>query len=233
MKVYRDIDQGTKEWHQLRWGQVGGTRSAGLFIDSDTLMLDLVAERTEQWEDDGGFQSYDMIRGQELEPVAIKEIESTLGINLPPAGWISSDIEGFGVSPDGLSDCETIACEVKCLSRKEHVKLCLDGDIPKKYIHQCLHYFSVNPNLKRLIFCAFRPESEIRPMFIKELYRDSIIDLGQTEKTKVKEDCGLGLKEYVATVPVLKTVDEWVKISRDAMKVMNVKVEHTIDQLKF
>jgi predicted phage-related endonuclease len=233
MQIHKDIDQGTKEWFMIKWGKVGGTRSKGLFVPTDTLMLELVSERTEDWVDDGGFQSDAMLRGHELEPVAVREVEEFAGVKFTSVGWIDSDIPNYGISPDAISECEKIACEVKCLGGKKHIETVIGDVIPKDYIHQCVHYFAVNPKLEKLYFCAFRPESNVRPVFIKELTRDSVVDLGLTEKGKVTEDRGKGMKEYVATLPVIKTINEWVEISRENMKEVNLQVDNIIDGLKF
>ena len=47
MVVYKEIEQRTESWHEFRWGKVGGTRAKGLFVKSDTLMLDVLSEITE------------------------------------------------------------------------------------------------------------------------------------------------------------------------------------------
>ena len=76
MKVYFDVEQGSLDWHLLRHGKIGGTASSGLFVKSDTLFYDLLAEKTERFDTDlieEGFQSDAMMRGTELEPEARKQ----------------------------------------------------------------------------------------------------------------------------------------------------------------
>jgi len=233
MKVHYDITQGTSEWHEIRFGKIGGTRSIGSFTDSDTLVNKLAAERTEMYVEDDSYLSNDMLRGQELEPVAKDNLQDYTGITFKDAGWIDSDIYGVGISPDGISECETIMCEIKCLNGANHVNICITNEVPKKHIHQVLHYFTCNPKLETMYFCSFRPESKVKPLFVKELNRDSKVDIGQTVKTKVKEDRGHGMKDYTVTIPELKTVREWVDISRNNLLKINTQVESVIETLKF
>ena len=39
---HKEIKQGSIEWHELRWGKIGGTLSSGLFVKSDTLLIDIL-----------------------------------------------------------------------------------------------------------------------------------------------------------------------------------------------
>lgn len=209
MKVHYNIDQGTPEWHKLRWGKVGGTRGSGLFVKSDTLAIEIVAEECEPYLDDGGFVSNDMQRGNELEPVARERLEEYTGVKFLEAGWISSDIPRVGISPDGITKCETIQCEIKAPGKKKHTEYCLGGVVPKEHIHQCIHAFLVNPKLVTLYFCSFRPES-IKPMFVVELNRESKVNIGTAARPK--ED----------------TIQSFVDQAKDSA----VNINDTIDEMK-
>ena len=52
MKVYFEIEQGSSDWFSIKWGKVGGTASSGLFVKSDTLFYNLLAEQTESFDAD-------------------------------------------------------------------------------------------------------------------------------------------------------------------------------------
>lgn len=233
MKVHYDITQGTEEWLRIRFGKIGGTRAKGLFVESDTLALELMAERAEDYTDDDSFKSFSMLRGQELEPEARRRLTEYTGIEFLEAGWIDGGVPGTGISPDGVAKLETIQCEIKCPERKKHHQTCLDDVIPKEHIHQCLHAFVVNEKLESIYFCSFRPESKIKPMFVKELKLEDIVDIGITEKSKVWEDRGLGAKEYVANIPVLKSVREWAAEAREKAKEVNKTVDEMLAKLAF
>ena len=211
----KDIIQGSDEWHRLRWGKIGGSTSKGLFVKSDTLLIELVSEITEQFEHEESFVSDDMIRGNELEPIAREQAISYTGINFLQTGWLQCEEIGIlGISPDGLSECEKYALEIKCPNRKKHTKTIIEGLIPSDNIHQCLHYFTVNPKLERLYFVSYRPES-VKPLFIKYIDRATIIDLG----TKAK--------------PINKTIAEWVVIAKNEAILIQKEIEKIVNQISF
>jgi hypothetical protein len=216
MKAYYDIVQGTEDWHKIRYAKIGGTLSKGLFIKSDTLAIDIVSQLTEDFElEEDSYASPEMIRGSELEPLAISELEKYTGVKFISAGWLQSDVnELLGISPDGISECETITAETKCPSSKKHITTLLLNDIPNDNIHQCLHYFTVNPKLEKHYFCSFRPES-IKRIFVKELTRESLINLGTNAK------------------PNIKTVNEWVKIALDEANILKLDIYTKLEKLKF
>jgi len=211
-----DIIQHSEEWHRVRFGKIGGTLSKGLFIKSDTLLEDVLSELVEDFDLQESFQSYDMIRGNELEPEARKALNAYLGIELKEVGWLQcEEISLLGISPDGITECETISAEIKCPAAKKHLKTILSNEIPSDNIHQCLHYFTVNPKLEKHYFCSYRPENNFKSIFVKELNRDSLIDLG----TKAK--------------PVIKPISEWVSIAKKEAIILQEQINEKLEQLKF
>lgn len=212
-----DIVQHSEEWHKIRYGKIGGTLSKGLFVKSDTLLTDLLSELTEDFEMDfDGYESKDMQRGTELEPHARKMLSEYIGVELLETGWLQcEENELIGISPDGVSEDETVMAETKCPSAKKHFSTILNDEIPSDNIHQCLHYFVVNPKLENFYFASFRPESKVKKLFVKKLTRDSLIDLG----TKAK--------------PVIKTVAEWVIISKLEANSLKNKIKETLKKLEF
>ena len=216
MKAHYNIIQRTPEWYQIRWGKIGGTRSSQLFTKGDALLVDLVAEQTETFEvDEDGFISADMMRGIELESEAIRQLSEYIGTELHGCGWIeSTEFPIAGISPDGLSKCETIGAEIKCPARKKHTRTILEGEIPLDDIDQCIHFFTVNDKLKELYYCSFRPES-VKPLFVHKLTLDSLINFG----TKAK--------------PVMKKVSEAVEVAKIELKSITELVESKIESLNF
>lgn len=214
MQVFSNIVQGTEEWHQIKWGKVGGTSSKGLFVPSDTLLIQLLAEHTEEFEmDEDDYCSPEMLRGIELEPLARQELEQYTGLKFDNPGWLQSDEIGIlGISPDGITDDGISSCEIKCPGGKRHIGTVYGKDIPSDNIHQSLHYFTVNPNLQVHYFCSFRPESKYR-LFVKKITLDSVIDLG----TKAKPNC--------------KKVSEWAQIARKAAYELEANLQLALQQL--
>jgi len=234
MVAHFGIDQGTEEWFKMKWGKIGGSLSKGLFVDTDTLLLQMIVEHTEDIDlDYDSYTSQDMQRGNELEPLGRSRLSEYLGVSLLNCGWLECEENTLlGISPDGITADFKVSAEIKCPAGKRHISTCRENEIPKDNIHQCVHYFTVNPHLERHYFMSFRPES-IKPMFVKELTRSSLVDLGFTKKGKIKEDRGLGVKEYVSTEPDLRTVAEWVAISKANATKLKENITKEIELLKF
>lgn len=229
-----DIKQGSPEWLELKYNKIGGTKSKQLFVDSNTLLIDMVGRFLEDYEEEDSFLSSDMERGNDLEPYARKELNKYTGLEFKEVGFLQCEENDLiGISPDGITDDNKFSCELKCPARKKHTQTIINNEIPSDNIHQCLHYFTVNPELEAHFFASFRPENKIKPLFVKKLTRDTLIDLGFKKKTKVKEDRGKGLKEYVATVPDFRTVQEWVNLSKQKAKELKESINNKIQELEF
>ena len=216
MKAHFDIMQGSGDWFNIRYGKIGGSTSKGLFVKSDTLMLELLAELTEDRnEDEMPYQSDDMIRGSELEPEARELAQKELNLKFKECGWIQSDIDLLGISPDGITEDLKDAIEIKCPRNKKHLDTILKGEIPSDNIHQCVHYFTVNPQLERLHFVTYRPENYYKTMFIRTITRFSTVNIGTDAR------------------PVLKTVQECTQIAISAAKELQKQLNETLTKLQF
>ena len=228
------IEQNSIEWHEIKWRKIGGTLSKGLFIDSDTLFLEIFSQHIEEFEISESFENEAMQRGKDLEPFALEFISGYTGIEFLKTGWLECEENHLlGISPDGISECEKFSTEIKCLSRKEHTKLLVEDELPKDKLCQIIHYFTVNPKLEKLYFIAFRPES-IKP-YIKEFTRESIIDLGWKIKVEVKQYGlkGQEIKPKIESVSDVKTILEWSKIALKEADKLQIKITETINKLNF
>ena len=216
MKIFKDIEQGTEDWHRLRWGKIGGTRAKGLFVKSDNLLLDLLSEITEDFElEEEGFKSMAMLRGQDLEPMALREVIEYTGIDFKTVGWLErEDNSLLGFSPDGISPCEEFMCEIKCPESKRHIKTCLSKEIPGDNLDQCIHAFTVNDKLKKLFFVSFRPEA-IKKIIVIPIDRETIVNIGTSAK------------------PVFKTVNEVVTMAKLEADILKKMIYEKIDELRF
>ena len=235
MKIHRDFEQGSEAWFRIKHGKIGGTRAKGLYVDSETLTLDILSERVEEFDedDDDNYASEAMMYGIDLEPQARYELGKYLGLYFEEVAWVQSDIPILGVSSDGLTKDERIGCEIKCPQRKKHVLNCLDLGIPKDYIHQVIHNFTCNDKLEVMNFASYRPQNNYIPLAVRKITRDSIVDVGLKKKGKIWEDRGHGLKEYVDNKPDLRTVQEWVEFSKiEALKIES-DVKKYIKELSF
>lgn len=213
MKIH-NIEQRTYEWHQLKHGVIGGTLAKGLFVKSDTLMIDLLSQKLEDFDYEDGYISFDMQRGIDLEPQAREELSKEIFVQFDEVGFITHDtIDILGISPDGISSDGTIQCEIKCPAAKKHTSTILANDIPSDNIHQVLHAFVVNDKLESLFFCSYRPENHIKSLWYKEIKRTSEIDLGTKSK------------------PQVKTVQEWVDIALNEAKQLQEDLDSAMKKL--
>ena len=217
MILHKDIKQRTEDWFKIKHGKIGGSTSKGLLIKTDTLLLEMLAARCEDFEHQTeSFESADMQRGNELEPIAIRELQTYTGVKFEEIGWIEHEtIKILGISPDGLNESCEIGCEVKCPSSKVHVEWIRADIVPLKHIDQCIHAFTVIDTLETFHFASFRPENKLKPLFVKTLTRQSEVNIG----TKAK--------------PVLKTIEEVVEMKEQAAKQMEIDLLTELENIKF
>ena len=184
MIVHKKLDQKSLEWFEVKWGKIGGTLSKGLHTKGDTLFIDLLSQHIEEFEPSDSWENEHTKRGNDLEPFAIEYLEKYTGYKFKQFGWLQSEEnELLGISPDGLIEDLTIACEAKCFARKKHTEILLTREIPLDNIHQLVHYFTVNPKLEELYFCAFRPEAVAS--FVKRLTLNSEVNIGTKAKPRM------------------------------------------------
>ena len=237
MIAHYEIDQKSEEWFKIKYGKIGGTRASGLFVKSETLLNELIAENCEDFEyDEDCFESSDMQRGNELEPEARTFLNKFLGINLIECGWLQcKEINILGISPDGITECETIQCEVKCFGAKKHIDVLRKNEIPKEHLLQCVHAFTVNPKLEKLYFIAYRPENNLKPAFIYEINRHTVLDIGLKKQISVEVigKRGTIINPKIENVTDYKTVQELVEIAKvEAIKIQ-LEIEKEINNLNF
>lgn len=186
MKAFYEIEQGTEEWHKIRWAKIGGTSSKQLHVKGDTLLNRLVAQALEPYDPtEDGFSSAAMERGNELEPFARKELSEYTGIQFNEVGWIQHDkIDILGMSPDGISEDETVICEIKCPGLENHARYIREGIVPLAYVDQVVMPFAVHEGLERVFFASYRPEFRPKPLFVVEVRKDSLINAGTAARPK-------------------------------------------------
>lgn len=212
MKAYYDIEQRTDEWFEVKHARIGGTRSG---TAEKTLLPEIVGELTEPfYGGEEGFTSHAMQRGIDLEPLARETLEAELFIQFKECGWLQSDDNDLlGISPDGITECETIMCEIKCPSAKKHMEQVLSTEILPDYVDQLIHAFIVNEKLEKHYFVSFRPENTKKPLWYRELTKDSEVNVGTLAR------------------PVMAKIADEVKKRLEAFNSFRSKVYETIDGL--
>jgi hypothetical protein len=205
-----DIVQQTKEWHEVKHGKIGGTLSKGLHVKGDTLLIEILSQRIEEFDEDEldqGYESAAMMRGNDLEPLAIQYMEEYTGYTFTQTGWLQSEEnELLGISPDAITENLRAAIEAKCPSAKKHTETLINNEIPLEHIDQLVHFFTVCDELEELFFISFRPEAPKH--FIKRLTRESLVNSG----TKAR--------------PVMIAIQDYVNLKKSKAKdLLNLIIE--------
>ena len=126
--------QGSEEWHQQRAGVItasmfGDARAklkSGLNKGEPTSKAQdyafrLAVERISGKPLDGGFETWQMRRGHELEPQARMEHEAQTGLIVTQVGLVKTDDGAFGASADGFIG-EEGGSEYKCFLAPEKLR---------------------------------------------------------------------------------------------------------------
>ncbi len=164
MKIHKDIEQGTTEWHAIRKGKMTASNATAIGNNGkglETYIREIVMKELSTKEDD--YSNKDFDRGHELEPVARAMYELERGITVQEVGFIERD-ELVGCSPDGLVG-EDGGVEIKSLDDKAYFDFLLEGDkaINSSHIWQCQMNLLItnrkwwdlviyNPNFKQSMF---------------------------------------------------------------------------------
>ena len=141
-------EQGSEAWHQARAGVITASMfktararlksgpSKGEFSEAaKNYAFRLAIERISGVPLDEGFSTWQMKRGNELEPDARARHEEEAGVIVERAGFVLTDDGLFGASADGLIGND-MGSEYKCLVSPEGLKEILIHDDISEFIDQ-------------------------------------------------------------------------------------------------
>jgi hypothetical protein len=129
-----ECEQGGEAWHKARARRI----TASMFETARSKLksgpkkgqpteaalnyaFNLAVERISGEPLDGGFQTWQMKRGNELEPMARLEHELQTGLIVQRAGFVTTDDDRFGASADGLIGDDGVS-EYKCFLAPEKLR---------------------------------------------------------------------------------------------------------------
>lgn len=146
LKVYKDVEQRSDQWFDLRRGMVTASTISVLLTpslkvaDNDKsrgAVAALVAERI-TGVSEPSFVNDDMMRGILEEPLARDKYAETRKVTVTEVGFMVRDFDGrqLGYSPDGLVGDDGLI-EVKCPRAKGHLLTVLADEVPAAYMAQC------------------------------------------------------------------------------------------------
>ena len=151
MIIHRNIEQNTEAWHKLRHGKLTASDFKSLItektqkIASNTKIKDLAYKKAvetifnyKEWEEANEeviFNSFDIERGNRLEPIARQEYEARTLTPVEEVGFIESDDSLLGYSPDGLVG-EDGLIEIKAPRKSKHLETVFKNEVPLEHIAQ-------------------------------------------------------------------------------------------------
>lgn len=139
------MEQRSKEWFKAREGRFTASRISdllgvkGLGLTGESYAFEKACELVYGVDEDESFESYDMKRGTELEPIAFrkfKELKEFEFLEVQETSFFAFG-EDAGASPDGLVG-QDANLEIKCPRSTKFFKLVAKGieAIDKTYIDQ-------------------------------------------------------------------------------------------------
>lgn len=180
MEIFREIEQGTEEWHKIRAWVITWTKLKNICWSSktqETAMYELIAEEFAPLEEN--FSSQAMQRWKELESIAkAKYIDKTW--EKVEEIWFIKKNDYVWLSPDGVifDENEKIkkAIEIKCPWAKNFTKCILENKIPEEYKYQVIMYFLVISDLEELDFILYNPDFYIKEkrLFVINIKRQDL-----------------------------------------------------------
>ena len=169
-----NLKQGTRKWLEWRRTVITASDAPVIMGVSPYKKIDKLYE-----EKMNGYESVPnkyMMRGTELEPIALKKFEQETGFSMFPCVGIHSN-NWMGASFDGMTIENSVIVEIKCPGKKDH-DVAIKGFVPDKYIPQLQHqmfvaeldltyYYSFDGE-EGVILMVERDEEYIKEMLEKE-----------------------------------------------------------------
>lgn len=161
LKLYKDLEQGTKQWLQVRSGVITGTSVAS--VKWAPSVQNTLIRKLSAWIRGIGapnVKNFAMQRGNDLEDICQMEYERRTGYEVTNIGF-ATRTGYWGHSPDGIIYNEngkiTRAIEIKCPQGETILKYLEKDKIPTEYYWQVTNYFCIFPDLEELDFLVFYP----------------------------------------------------------------------------
>ncbi|MCP3680148.1 MAG: YqaJ viral recombinase family protein [Gammaproteobacteria bacterium] len=179
MKIIESMEQGSKEWLELRVGKVTASKFKDVMTNgrgdkpsatAKTYMIKLVSEIL-RGEPMPFFENEAMKWGTETEPQARAMYELKNGVDVKEVAFVELN-EFVGVSPDGLVGDDGLL-EIKCPNTETQIKRFLDDvGLPKDYEAQVQGQLWVTGR-DWCDFVSFDPRIDVEASYIQtRVYRD-------------------------------------------------------------
>jgi len=208
---YRQIEQYSQEYWDLKAGKISGTRFSEVLSGRDNMIVaKLIDERLNGIITPDDYVSDDMQFGIDNESIALDEYELMSGIKFDRGGVIISRKSAIHMSsPDGISECRKKIGEVKCTKNGAlHIHRFLNG-IESSKRPQIVNYFACDDEVEEvhlILHCPFRPERRTFPIIYtrdtlikigtKEAPIEYFVDIGNNRISEIESEIEKGIKRF-------------------------------------
>jgi hypothetical protein len=184
MTTFHDIKQRTPEWDKLRAGKLTASVAKKIVTPTGKASTQykgeiarIIAEMKGLQEPEFLKPTYWMERGINLEAEALAWFEVETDLTVKEIGFVSSENNLIGASPDGLireftdrgGNDHWIPLELKCPKPSTHIQWLIDGGMPKEHIAQ-VHFQMALCEAPYAYFCSYNPE--VAPLILKVEWSD-------------------------------------------------------------
>ena len=178
MAIYHDVEQRSPEWYALRAGRFTASMASKLVtptgkasVQYKTEIARIIAEMHGWQEPEFLKPTYWMERGINLEAEALAWFEVETDLTVKEVGFVTSDDQLIGASPDGIIEVgivdtgvKYIPLELKVPKPSTHIKYLLAGGLPKEYIGQ-VHFQMALCEAPYAYFASYNPE--VAPLILR------------------------------------------------------------------
>ena len=167
-----DLEQGSELWKEFRKMKIGSSSAASIlgvgFKTPLQLFEDMIEDRETPVNDA-------MRRGTEMEPIARAWLNAKYGVNLRPEvvqhpndefDWHISSLDGICKRGDG----SYFVTEIKHPGKRDH-ECAMDGQVPEKYIPQCLHILEDLPGVDKILYLSYHEDSQAEIWVERDEYK--------------------------------------------------------------
>lgn len=168
MKIHEVLEQGTPEWAEMRRGKFTASIASKLLTPTGKVstqfkseMGRIIAETLGLQEPEPFIETFWMARGSELESEARKWFMVETDLDVQQVGFIESDSQLVGCSPDGIIDDDgvLVPLELKVPKPGTHISWLLMGELPKEHIQQ-VHFSMAVMGAPHAYFQSYNPDVE-------------------------------------------------------------------------
>lgn len=192
-KIYKDVEQGSPEWHEARCGSIGATaindimsngkgsaEAAGRKNYRAAKVCEILTGCTAE-----NYVNAAMQRGTDLEPMARDVYSFVKGVDVEQVGLIKHPALTYShASPDGLVGTDGMI-EIKVPSPANHIEYLLGGVVPSIYVKQLQWQMACSGRFWN-DFVSYGPElPEELQIFIVRMERDNAM-IAEMEKAVIE-----------------------------------------------